>query len=136
MSTHEANRDSGKVSFMCGIAGFIASESDVSPVGFDAVRKMTSRMSARGPDAEDIWLGKGAVLGHRRLSILDLDPRSNQPMASAALRYRIVFNGEIYNFRELRDDLEADGESFRTTSDTEVLLALFSRYGSGMLPLP
>lgn len=120
---------------MCGIAGFVASDSDVSPEEVDGVRKMTSRMSSRGPDAHGIWLGDGAVLGHRRLSILDLDPRSNQPMASFDRRYQIVFNGEIYNFRELRRDLESRGESFHTTSDTEVLLALFARYSSGMLPM-
>lgn len=120
---------------MCGIAGFIASDSGVSEAQIDGVRKMTSRMSLRGPDAEAIWLGDSVILGHRRLSILDLDPRSNQPMASFDHRYRIVFNGEIYNFRELRRDLEAQGDAFRTTSDTEVLLALFARYGNQMLPL-
>jgi asparagine synthase (glutamine-hydrolysing) len=73
------------------------------------------------------------VLGHRRLAILDLDPRANQPMVSADGRYTIVFNGEIYNFRELRGELEADGVAFRTMSDTEVLLALFAREGECML---
>lgn len=120
---------------MCGIAGFIASDSSVSEAHIDSIRKMTSRMSLRGPDAEDMWVGEGVIFGHRRLSILDLDPRSNQPMASFDQRYRIVFNGEIYNFRELRRDLEAQGVSFRTTSDTEVLLALFARCGIRMLPL-
>lgn len=120
---------------MCGIAGFVTSSSIVSATQVDGVRKMTSRMRFRGPDAEGLWVGNGAILGHRRLSILDLDPRSHQPMASFDLRYRIVFNGEIYNFRELRRDLETQGESFRTTSDTEVLLALFVRHGIRMLPL-
>ena len=73
-------------------------------------------------------------LGHRRLAILDLDARANQPMVSTDGRYTIVFNGEIYNFRELRRALEADGIAFRTTSDTEVLLALFAREGERMLP--
>ena len=95
---------------------------------------MTARMHARGPDAEGVWASEGVVLGHRRLAILDLDARANQPMVSADGRYAIVFNGEIYNFRELRRELEADGVVFRTTSDTEVLLALFAREGERMLP--
>ncbi len=91
-------------------------------------------MFARGPDGVGYWQGDGVVLGHRRLAILDLDVRSNQPMVSADGRYVIVFNGEIYNFRELRKNLESDGINFRTTSDTEVLLALYSRDGERMLP--
>lgn len=74
------------------------------------------------------------MLGHRRLAILDLDVRSNQPMHSHDGRYSIVFNGEIYNFRELRTELEASGEVFKTTSDTEVLIALYARDGEQMLP--
>jgi len=95
---------------------------------------MTARMSRRGPDAEGVWVSDGVALGHRRLAILDLDARANQPMVSADGRYTIVFNGEIYNFRELRRELEAHGVAFRTTSDTEVLLALFARDGARMLP--
>ncbi len=95
---------------------------------------MTHRMSSRGPDAEGIWSGNGVVLGHRRLAILDLDSRSNQPMLFHDGRYCVVFNGEIYNFHELRSELEAHGDVFRTTSDTEVLIALYARYGEQMLP--
>jgi len=73
-------------------------------------------------------------LGHRRLAILDLNARADQPMVSTDGRYTIVFNGEIYNFRELRRALQAQGVAFRTTSDTEVLLVLFAREGEGMLP--
>jgi asparagine synthase (glutamine-hydrolysing) len=91
-------------------------------------------MSSRGPDAEGVWAGEGVVLGHRRLAIIDLDPRSNQPMLSADGRYCLVFNGEIYNFRELKHDLEAQGDVFRTTSDSEVLIALYARYRETMLP--
>ncbi len=119
---------------MCGIAGFCSSEVKIDPSRGEAVRRMTSRMRRRGPDAEGIWAGQGVTLGHRRLAILDLDPRSNQPMLSADGRYAIVFNGEIYNFRELRADLERQGDQFRTTSDTEVLLQLFARLGAAMLP--
>jgi asparagine synthase (glutamine-hydrolysing) len=119
---------------VCGIAGFIFSpDQEINEAGC-AVRRMTRRMSSRGPDAEGIWKGDGIVLGHRRLAILDLDARSNQPMLSPDGRYCIVFNGEIYNFRELRSELESDGEIFRTTSDTEVLIALCARHGERMLP--
>jgi asparagine synthase (glutamine-hydrolysing) len=99
----------------------------------DAVRRMTARMQTRGPDAQRESAGEGVVLGHRRLAIVDLDARANQPMESADGRYLIVFNGEIYNFRELRRELEGDGVVFRTTSDTEVLLALFAHEGERML---
>ena len=116
---------------MCGIAGIY--HFDRAPAEY-GVKAMTARMVARGPDAEGLWSGEGVVLGHRRLAILDLDARSNQPMVSSCGRYVIVFNGEIYNFRALRRDLEADGATFRTTSDTEVLLALYARDGERMLP--
>lgn len=119
---------------MCGIAGFASTLEASETSAPDAVRRMTVRMSRRGPDAEGLWTSGGVVLGHRRLAILDLDARANQPMVSTDGRYAIVFNGEIYNFRELRRTLEKDGESFRTTSDTEVLLALFAREGERMLP--
>src|ERR1700739_1424015 len=110
---------------MCGIAGYLTWEDSFSPSAYEATRRMTEHMRSRGPDAEGIWKGAGVALGNRRLAILDLDPRSNQPMFSPNGNYSIVFNGEIYNFCELRRDLEAQGEVFRTTSDTEVLLALF-----------
>jgi asparagine synthase (glutamine-hydrolysing) len=94
---------------------------------------MTDYMRLRGPDAAGLWTTAGVALGHRRLAILDLDTRSNQPMVSGNGRYAMVFNGEIYNFRELRRSLERDGLEFRTTSDTEVLLSLFEREGERML---
>jgi asparagine synthase (glutamine-hydrolysing) len=119
---------------MCGIAGFVSSEEAIESSSVDAVRRMTHRMRLRGPDAEGLWTNKGVVLGHRRLAILDLDPRSNQPMIAPGEEYAIVFNGEIYNFRELRRELEAEGVAFHTTSDTEVLLALYAREGERMLP--
>jgi asparagine synthase (glutamine-hydrolysing) len=119
---------------MCGVAGFVSAGAAVEPSSVDAVRRMTDRMRLRGPDAEGIWTGQGVVLGHRRLAILDLDARSNQPMVSSDGDHHIVFNGEIYNFRELKSQLEAEGIAFRTTSDTEVLLALYAREGERMLP--
>lgn len=93
-----------------------------------------ARMRRRGPDGEGWWEGPGARLGHRRLAVLDLDPRSDQPMVSACGRYVIVLNGEIYNFRELRREFEARGRPFRTTSDTEVVLEGFACLGEALLP--
>ena len=101
-----------------------------------AVQNMCDAMRSRGPDAVGYWQNREAEisLGHRRLSIIDLDERANQPMLSDDNRYVIVFNGEIYNFRELRKQLESEGEKFRTEGDTEVLLKLFIRDGEKMLP--
>src|ERR1035437_10186623 len=119
---------------MWGIAGFVSTTDAPELSSVDAVRRMTDRMRLRGPDAEGVWTGPCAVLGHRRLAIQDLDARSNQPMVSTNGKYCITFNGEIYNFHELRRELEAEGVAFRTTSDTEVFLALYSRDGERMLP--
>ncbi len=120
---------------MCGIAGFVSTPDALEPWPVETVRLMTDRMQLRGPDGEGIWAGDGVVLGHRRLAILDLNVRSDQPMVTTNGDYTIVFNGEIYNFRELRRELEAEGIAFHTTSDTEVLLALYARVGERMLPL-
>ena len=79
---------------MCGIAGFVSAASAPDSGRVDAVRRMTNRMSLRGPDAEGIWTKPGIALGHRRLAILDLDARSNQPMLGADGNLTIVFNGE------------------------------------------
>jgi asparagine synthase (glutamine-hydrolysing) len=92
---------------------------------------MTDLMAYRGPDGRGtvIFADDGVALGHRRLSIIDPKPSGAQPMASSDRRYWIVFNGEIYNYREIRSDLEAIGEQFRSHSDTEVLLAAYSVWG-------
>lgn len=109
---------------MCGIAGV---------VGYDQVqlRAILAQLQHRGPDHSGTLAvpGTPCVLGHTRLSIIDLDPRSHQPFSSPCGRYILVFNGEIYNFEELRLNLERDGEQFRTTSDTEVLLHWLMKYG-------
>ena len=116
---------------MCGLVAFLG-KAGVEPVT-ETLQRALARMHNRGPDAEGVWQEPGVWLGHRRLAILDLDARANQPMRSACGRYVIVFNGEIYNFRELRDELAAKGFVFRTSSDTEVLLALFAQEGAAML---
>tara|TARA_B100000073_G_scaffold342506_1_gene345713 strand:- start:831 stop:2726 length:1896 start_codon:yes stop_codon:yes gene_type:complete len=114
---------------MCGIAGFIGS---ISP---DWLVQANQLQAHRGPDDRGIWFGPGVGLAHIRLSILDVSPLGHQPMASEDRRWQLVFNGEIYNFRELRADLEGLGYHFRGHSDTEVLLALWQQYGSACLPL-
>ena len=110
---------------MCGIAGFYRNQRGGAFDCQAVVSKMSECMVQRGPDANGIWTSKDITLSHRRLSILDLDSRSNQPMLSSCGRYTIVFNGEIYNYQDLKRDLEKDGVVFKTLSDTEVLLALF-----------
>ena len=115
---------------MCGlIAAFTT-----SPLLDAAIQQALLRMQRRGPDGEGLWKADGVFLGHRRLAILDLDERASQPMQSLCGRYVIVFNGEIYNFKDLRRDLERRGVKFRTSSDTEVILALFAEEGAAMLP--
>jgi asparagine synthase (glutamine-hydrolysing) len=119
---------------MCGIAGII-STGGPSVQAADVVAMVRS-IAHRGPDGEGIWTSPAAdcVLGHRRLSIIDPDVRSNQPMLSEDGRYAIVFNGEIYNFLEIQADLAARGRRFQTTSDTEVLLEAWREWGAEMLP--
>lgn len=117
---------------MCGLIAAVPHPGAVFEV--QQLQCALDQMRRRGPDAEGIWQEPGVWLGHRRLAILDLDVRSNQPMHSVCGRYVIVFNGEIYNFRALRGELAATGVQFRTTSDTEVLLALFAAHGPAMLP--
>lgn len=115
---------------MCGLIAAFTS----APLPASALDAALARMQRRGPDDMGTWIEEGVQLGHRRLAILDLDHRAAQPMHSACGRYVIVFNGEIYNFRELRRQREAPGDVFRTTSDTEVILALFAAEGEAMLP--
>ena len=115
---------------MCGIAGFWSPSLSAS-VRREAIRGMTLRLAHRGPDADGHWVPSDTpiALGHRRLAILDLSATGAQPMWSANGRYVLSFNGEIYNFRELRERLHAAGSVFRGTSDTEVLLAGFEAWG-------
>ena len=120
---------------MCGFMALLTTRGErVSERHREAVDRGLFRMRQRGPDGESTWTGEGVLLGHRRLSIIDLDARAAQPMSSADGRYVIAFNGEIYNHEALRADLEAKGARFRTTSDTEVILRLFADEGAAMLP--
>jgi len=110
---------------MCGIAGF------VGPWSPALAASMTASIAHRGPDGDGLWSDDGVALGHRRLSIIDLSDAAAQPMHSADGRYALSYNGEIYNFGELRLELEQASVAFRTGSDTEVLLELFARDGLG-----
>src|SRR5579871_2034528 len=113
---------------MCGIAGLFNARG-VSAESAEAVSRMTAAQSHRGPDADGIYVGERAVLGHRRLSILDLSEAGRQPMANEDGSIQVVFNGEIYNYRELRGELIAAGHEFRSASDTEVLIHGYEQWG-------
>lgn len=106
---------------MCGIAGYL--NRDGAPADAKIVAAMRDALAHRGPDGKGLHLDGPLGLGHRRLSIIDLRRVASQPMHSPDRRWTIVFNGEIYNFRELRRELEREGWNFRTRSDTEVLIA-------------
>jgi len=120
---------------MCGIVAIHAFGSDAPPVDETELVAIRDAMTARGPDGFGSWMSpdRRTGLGHRRLAIIDPAPRAAQPMISSDGRLTIVFNGEIYNHHELRRDVERDSAPMRTTSDTEVLLALYARDGESML---
>lgn len=108
---------------MCGIFGY------VGRLDRGAAEMCLRTLTHRGPDGWGLWQGEGVTLGHRRLSILDLSENGKQPMSYADGRYWITFNGEIYNFLEIRGELQALGHVFRSESDTEVILAAYLRWG-------
>jgi len=121
---------------MCGIAGIFAYAPDAPRPEGTEVRRITDAMASRGPDGSGLWESPEngcVILGHRRLSILDLSATGAQPMQSSDGRLSITFNGEIYNYRALRQDMETRGWRFRSTSDTEVLLALWDAHGPAMV---
>jgi asparagine synthase (glutamine-hydrolysing) len=111
---------------MCGIAGLL--ELNGAQASATIVQRMIAAVSHRGPDGEGLWHEGSVGLGHRRLAIIDLSVGGAQPMVSASGRYVITYNGELYNYRELRKELEALGYTFYSRSDTEVLLAAFERW--------
>lgn len=117
---------------MCGITGFIAFKESIH-FNHESVVKMTQPLSKRGPDHTGIELVKNeelhVALGHKRLSIIDLSESSNQPMSSVDKRVFVVFNGEIYNYKELKKELITSGNEFLTNSDTEILIQGYLRWG-------
>ena len=117
---------------MCGIAGIFHLET-AKPVDPARLTAMTDAMIHRGPDGSGVWTAPGVGFGHRRLSIIDLEG-SPQPMPTADEAFTIVFNGEIYNYADLRAELQARGHVFRTAGDTEVILNGYREWGAGILP--
>jgi len=116
---------------MCGITGLINLNGEpVSPV---MLKRMTDAIAHRGPDGEGQWIESNFGIGHRRLAIIDLSPAGHQPMISADHRYVLSYNGEIYNYRELRADLEAEGIWFRSNTDSEVVLYALGQWGTDAL---
>lgn len=116
---------------MCGIAGLVHLNGDaVSPV---ILKRMTDAIAHRGPDGEGHWIEGNVGLGHRRLAIIDLSPLGRQPMTTPDHRYVLSYNGEIYNYRELRSELEALGYGFRSSTDSEVVLQAMAHWGSDAL---
>lgn len=126
---------------MCGINGFISSTFSIEQKK-EIVQKMNITLSHRGPDNDGVWVDEAIVLGHRRLSIIDLSPDGNQPFFSTDKRYVIIYNGELYNYKELKLELQRSSIGsndkpyfFKTNTDTEVVLAAFIRYGTKCLNL-
>ncbi|WP_417412009.1 asparagine synthase (glutamine-hydrolyzing) [Hoeflea sp.] len=116
---------------MCGIAGIVDLNGEtISPV---ILQRMTDAIAHRGPDGEGHWIEGPVGFGHRRLAVIDLSPGGHQPMISADHRYVITYNGEIYNYREIRAELQAAGYWFRSHSDTEVLLHALAHWGTDAL---
>ena len=113
---------------MCGFVGFI----DEIERKEQIIKDMADKIIHRGPDEDGYYVGEHAALGFRRLSIVDLE-LSHQPMYSADRKKVMVFNGEIYNYRELKAELTAQGKTFQTNGDTEVLLTAYETYGQDVL---
>ncbi|PJC62285.1 MAG: asparagine synthetase B, partial [Flavobacteriales bacterium CG_4_9_14_0_2_um_filter_32_27] len=114
---------------MCGIVGIISTQQKE----LNKIEQATKLLSKRGPDFQSTMLFDGIALGHARLSIIDTSEAANQPFSDRLNRYTLIFNGEIYNYKELRAELEQQGMSFLTQSDTEVLLNLYIKYGKDCL---
>lgn len=111
---------------MCGICGVVELD---RPPERETVQRMTDALAHRGPDGDGYFFDDGVALGHRRLAIIDLSDAGLQPFVSEDGRYRLLHNGEVYNYRELRAELETKGHRFRTATDTEVVLAAFREWG-------
>jgi asparagine synthase (glutamine-hydrolysing) len=120
---------------MCGIAGIYAYRSEAPPVNRAVLLRIREHLANRGPDGSGLWIAPDQRVGlaHRRLAIIDLSDAGAQPMLDAETGNQIVYNGEIYNYPALREELERIGHTFRSHSDTEVLLKLYAVYGQNML---
>jgi asparagine synthase (glutamine-hydrolysing) len=116
---------------MCGIAGVL--RLDGSPVAANTLAQMSAAVSHRGPDGEGVWVDGPVGLGHRRLAIIDLTPAAHQPMSNETGDLLIVYNGELYNFQQLRVELEARGHHFHSRSDTEVVVHAYEQWGERCL---
>ena len=112
---------------MCGIAGIF--NIDGRPISINILKKMTDIMAHRGPDGEGFWTESFIGLGHRRLAIIDLSSAGHQPMQTENGKYVITYNGEIYNFQNIRLELEAKGYTFRSRTDSEVVLKSYQEWG-------
>jgi asparagine synthase (glutamine-hydrolysing) len=112
---------------MCGIVGFCSKKS--AEPWSENLEAAVATLRLRGPDDNGTWLKDGVGLGHTRLSILDLSEHGHQPMLSRTGRYVMVFNGEVYNFRDIRNELAGLGHGFRGNGDSEVILAAFEEWG-------
>ena len=120
---------------LCGIAGVFSFDVNARPVDRATVAHLNQLQQRRGPDGEGLWVSSDerVVFGHRRLAIIDPGPAGNQPMSDVSGRWTITFNGEIYNYRALRRELEQQGCVLRTNSDTEVLINVIARWGEAGL---
>ena len=116
---------------MCGVTGIF--NLDGAPPSAEVLHQMAASIAHRGPDGEGVFVDGPVGLGHRRLSIIDLSSAGDQPMLTPDGRYVITYNGEVYNFRELRVELEALGHRFRSRTDTEVVLAGLAEWGDDAL---
>src|SRR5262249_21790596 len=117
---------------MCGILGYVSIKTPFSPL---LLHRMRDTLRHRGPDDAGAWCSEDGLvaLAHRRLAIIDLSPAGRQPMADSSSRLQIVFNGEIYNYQEVRRELETRNHVFRTATDTEVILEAYLEWGDDCL---
>lgn len=107
---------------MCGINGFNWKDEYI-------IKKMNVKLKHRGPDDEGVYVDEEVSLGHLRLSIIDLSKNGHQPMSDRLNRYYIIYNGEVYNFKDLKSELELSGYSFKSDTDTEVVLYSYIQWG-------
>ena len=113
---------------MCGIAGILACSSQRIPL---PIERLTAAQQHRGPDALGAWTDDRCALGHARLAIIDLSEAGRQPLSNEDGTVWITFNGEIYNFQSLREELEGLGHRFRTRTDTEAIVHAYEQWGTG-----